>query len=33
VTDGAFSDDGAFHLLESWDGNAVMKLFRERWRA
>jgi len=30
VTDGAFSDDGAFHPLETWDGDAVMKLFRER---
>ena len=30
VTDGAFSDDGAFHPLESWDVDAVMKLFRER---
>ena len=30
VTDGAFSDDGAFHPLEIWDGDAVMKLFRER---
>jgi len=30
VTDGAFSDDGAFHPLQTWDGDAVMKLFRER---
>jgi putative transposase len=30
VTDGAFSDDGAFHPLETWDADAVMKLFRER---
>jgi len=30
VTDGAFSDDGAFHPLEAWDGDVVMKLFRER---
>ena len=30
VTDGAFSDDGAFHPIETWDGEAVMKLFRER---
>jgi hypothetical protein len=30
VTDGAFSDDGAFHSLETWDADAVMKLFRER---
>jgi len=30
VTDGAFSDDGAFRPLETWDDDAVMKLFRER---
>jgi hypothetical protein len=30
VTDGAFSDDGAFRPLETWDADAVMKLFRER---
>jgi hypothetical protein len=30
VTDGAFSDAGAFHPLETWDADAVMKLFRER---
>jgi hypothetical protein len=30
VTDGAFSDDGAFHTRETWDADAVMKLFRER---
>lgn len=30
ITDGAFSDDGAFHPIESWDDDAVMKLFRER---
>jgi hypothetical protein len=30
VTDGAFSDDGAFHPLETWDGDVVMRLFRER---
>jgi putative transposase len=30
MTDGAFSDDGAFHPLATWDGDAVMKLFRER---
>ena len=29
-SDGAFSDDGTFHPLEVWDGEAVMKLFRER---
>ena len=28
VTEGAFSDDGAFHPLETWDADAVMKLFR-----
>jgi hypothetical protein len=26
LSDGAFSDDGAFHPLETWDGEAVMKL-------
>ena len=30
MSDGAFSDDGAFHPLETWDSDAVMKLFRER---
>ena len=30
MTDGAFSDDGAFHPLETWDADAIMKLFRER---
>ena len=30
TTDGAFSNDGTFHALESWDGEAVMRLFRER---
>ena len=30
VTDGAFSDDATFHPLETWDSDAVMKLFRER---
>ncbi len=30
VTDGAFSDDGAFHPLDTWDAGALMKLFRER---
>lgn len=30
LTDGAFSNDGAFHALENWDAEAVMKLFRER---
>ena len=24
---GVFADDGAFHPLESWDADAVMKLF------
>ena len=30
VTDGAFSDAGAFHPLETWDADPVMKLFRQR---
>jgi hypothetical protein len=30
MTDGAFADDGAFHPLATWDGDAVMKLLRER---
>jgi hypothetical protein len=30
VTDGGFSDNGAFHPLETCDADAVMKLFRER---
>ena len=30
TTDGGFCEDGAFHRLESWDADAVMKLFRER---
>ena len=30
VTDGAFSDDGAFHPLATWDQEALMRLFRER---
>jgi hypothetical protein len=30
ATDGGFSEEGAFHPLPSWDGEAVMKLFRER---
>jgi hypothetical protein len=30
TTDGGFREDGAFHRLESWDADAVMKLFRER---
>ena len=30
VTDGDFSDDGAFHPLPSWGAEAVMKLARER---
>jgi hypothetical protein len=30
VTDGAFSDDGAFHPLATWDQEALMSLFRER---
>ncbi len=30
MTDGAFSADAASHALETWDADAVMKLFRER---
>ena len=30
LTDGGFSDDGSFHPLPDWDGEAVMKLFRDR---
>ena len=30
VTDGAFSDDGTFHPLATWDAEALMRLFRER---
>jgi hypothetical protein len=30
LTDGAFSDDGVFHPLATWDGDAIMSLFRER---
>jgi hypothetical protein len=30
LSDGAFSDDGTFHPLENWDGDTVMRLFRER---
>jgi len=26
----ALSNDGAFHTLESWDAETVMRLFRER---
>jgi hypothetical protein len=29
VTDGAFSDAGAFHPIKAWNADAVMKLFRE----
>ena len=29
-TDGAFSDDGTFHPLATWDAEALMRLFRER---
>lgn len=29
VTDGAFSDDESSHPLASWDGEALMRLFRE----
>ena len=30
AADGTFSDEGAFHPLETWDPDAIMKLFRER---
>ena len=30
VTDGAFSDDGTFLSLATWNGEALMRLFRER---
>jgi hypothetical protein len=30
VTNGAFSDDGTFHPLATWDQEALMRLFRER---
>jgi hypothetical protein len=30
TTDGGFCEDGAFHRLEGWDAEGVMKLFRER---
>jgi hypothetical protein len=30
VTDGGFSDDGTFHPFPTWDGEALMRLFRER---
>jgi hypothetical protein len=30
TTDGGFSADGTFQSLESWDGQALMRLFRER---
>ena len=30
VTDGAFSDDGTFHPLATWDMDTLMRLFRER---
>jgi hypothetical protein len=30
VTDGAFSEAGAFRPIKAWDADAVMKLFRER---
>jgi len=30
ATDGAFSEDGAFHTMASWNAEAVMTLFRER---
>ncbi len=30
TTDGGFCADGTFLPLEQWDGEALMKLFRER---
>ena len=30
ATDGAFSDEGTFHPLATWDAEALMRLFRER---
>jgi hypothetical protein len=30
VSDGAFSEDGTFHPLETWNADALMRLFRER---
>jgi hypothetical protein len=30
ATDGAFSDDGVFHPLATWDQETLMRLFRER---
>ena len=30
MTDGAFSSNGAFDAVQRWDGEEVMKLFRER---
>jgi hypothetical protein len=30
LTDGGFTEDGAFHPLSDWNGKAVMRLFRER---
>ena len=30
ATDGAFSDDGTFRPLATWDEEALMRLFRER---
>jgi len=30
TTDGAFSGEGTFHTLASWDQEALMRLFRER---
>lgn len=29
VSDGAFSENGSFHPLETWDADLVMNLFRE----
>ena len=30
MTDGVFSPDGTFQRLGGWDGEALMRLFRER---
>ena len=29
TTDGALSTEGTFHPLETWDGQAIMTLFRQ----
>jgi hypothetical protein len=30
VTDGGFTEDGVFRPLANWDGEALMRPFRER---